>query len=315
MPKFSFIVPVYNSEEYLNKCIDSILNQTFSDFELIIVNDGSTDNSSKIIESYAKKDNRVKYFYKDNGGISDARNFGVSRVNGEYIIFVDSDDYIKQDLLFRLNEEIKKEPNLDIIKYEFLYVRDGNLINENFTTEYKKDNGENIFLYLINQKRPFDMLCIYAFRTEYFKKNKFIFPKGKAHEDFALIPLIIMRSKTVLIINEPFYYYVQTNSSITRGNKLEKIKNRLNDMLYHYDNLLEEFNKLKPSEQLGINFRSYISNALIIRAKELSGKDLKLYINELKKRKVFDNLISNTLIRKTKKNLLKLFPKIFIKVV
>ena len=118
MVKFSIIVPVYNVEKYLEDCLDSILKQTYDDFEVIVVNDGSTDNSQKVIDNYAKRDNRIKAFKKKNGGVSDARNYGISKAKGEYFIFVDSDDTINDKLLEKLDKEIKKYDEIDLIKYQ-----------------------------------------------------------------------------------------------------------------------------------------------------------------------------------------------------
>ena len=102
--RFSIIVPVYNVEKYLAKCIESILNQTNQDFELLLVNDGTKDNSQKIIDEYvAKYPDKVYGFVKENGGLSDARNYGVERAKGEYIIFIDSDDYVDDELLEKVN--------------------------------------------------------------------------------------------------------------------------------------------------------------------------------------------------------------------
>ena len=99
MPKVSVVVPVYNAEKYIDRCIDSILSQTFEDFELILVDDGSPDKSGKICDNYAAKDNRVKVIHKQNGGVSTARNVGIENSTGEYIMFVDSDDYIDNQML------------------------------------------------------------------------------------------------------------------------------------------------------------------------------------------------------------------------
>ena len=98
-PKISIIVPVYNAEKYLHRCIDSILNQTFIDFEVLLINDGSTDSSGVICDEYAKKDSRIKVFHKRNGGVSSARNIGVVNMTGEYCIHCDSDDYMEYNLL------------------------------------------------------------------------------------------------------------------------------------------------------------------------------------------------------------------------
>ena len=113
MPKISVIVPVYNVEKYLRKCIESILNQTFREFELILVDDGSTDSSGKICDEYALKDSRIKVIHKENGGASSARNAGLDVAKGEYIGFVDSDDWIEMDMYGELYRLIK-ENNTDI---------------------------------------------------------------------------------------------------------------------------------------------------------------------------------------------------------
>ena len=98
MPKLSIIVPVYKVEQYINKCIDSILNQTFTDFELILVDDGSPDNCGKICDEYAQKDERVRVIHKENGGVSSARNLGIDEAKGEYVSFIDPDDWIDLDM-------------------------------------------------------------------------------------------------------------------------------------------------------------------------------------------------------------------------
>ena len=115
-PKISIIVPVYKVEKYIHKCIDSILAQTFTDFELILVDDGSPDNCGKICDEYAKEDSRIVVIHKDNGGVSDARNIGISRANGEYIGFVDSDDYIDKDMYKNLYEScLNNKADISII--------------------------------------------------------------------------------------------------------------------------------------------------------------------------------------------------------
>ena len=112
--KVSVIVPVYNTEKYLNKCIDSILAQTFTDFELLLIDDGSTDNSGFICDEYAEKDKRVKVFHKENGGVSRARNLGIDNAQGEYLSFIDSDDYIRPEMYSEL-VAIADKFNVDLV--------------------------------------------------------------------------------------------------------------------------------------------------------------------------------------------------------
>ena len=109
----SIIVPVYNVEKYLEKCVNSIVNQTYKNLEIILVDDGATDSSGKLCDKLAKIDNRIKVYHKENGGLSDARNYGVERATGDYIGFVDSDDYIDSEMYGKLYEAIKKE-NVDV---------------------------------------------------------------------------------------------------------------------------------------------------------------------------------------------------------
>ena len=114
MVKVSVIVPVYNVYDYLGKCLDSLVNQTLKDIEIIVVNDGSPDNSEEIIDIYKKKYKCIKAYKKENGGLSDARNYGIKRAQGEYIAFIDSDDYVDTQMLEKMYQKAKKD-NLDIV--------------------------------------------------------------------------------------------------------------------------------------------------------------------------------------------------------
>ena len=122
MPKLSVIVPIYNVEQYIHKCVDSILNQNFKDFELILVDDGSPDSCGKICDEYAQKDERVKVIHKVNGGLSDARNFGLEKAKGEYVSFIDSDDWVDENIY---SESLKymEENDLDIVCFDVTEVR------------------------------------------------------------------------------------------------------------------------------------------------------------------------------------------------
>ena len=119
--KVSVIVPVYNVEKYLAKCLDSLINQEFFNYEIIVVNDGSTDNSQEIIEEYAKRYDIIKDVFKKNGGLSSARNYGLEKASGKYITFVDSDDYVDENMYLKMYEKAKSG-NFDIVTSDINYV-------------------------------------------------------------------------------------------------------------------------------------------------------------------------------------------------
>lgn len=152
--EISIIVPVYNVEKYLDRCIKSILGQTFRDFEVILINDGSTDNSANICDRYSKKDERIKVIHKNNEGVSKARNLGIKLARGNYLVFVDSDDWIENDFLELLYKGIK-QLNTDIVISGYVYEKNGKIIN-NF-----KKSVEKIF------SRD-------EIRYEFFKQDKFL---------------------------------------------------------------------------------------------------------------------------------------------
>ncbi len=309
MVKFSIIVPVYNVEKYLEDCLDSILKQTYDDFEVIVVNDGSTDNSQKVIDNYAKRDNRIKAFKKKNGGVSDARNYGISKAKGEYFIFVDSDDTINDKLLEKLDKEIKKYDEIDLIKYQ-LQMTDKEPQLE-FNT-FDLLNGEEAFLELIKDDL-FVSPVTYAYRLEYFRNKKFKYEVGRIHEDFGLTPLIVISANKVSAIDYVGYNYIVRENSIMTNNSNERLIKKNEDTLFFYDNMMKFIEKSNFNSYVTKIFKSYISNGLINRTVLLDGTLLKDYVNELKIRKVGNNLIDDTLPRKIKKILFKLSPSLYIK--
>lgn len=302
MPKFSVIVPVYNSEKYLKKCLDSIMGQTYKDFEVIVVNDGSTDNSSNIIKKY-----NVKLINQDNSGVSVARNNGIKNSKGEYFIFVDSDDYIEKDLLKKINESLDNNP--DIVRYQTKEIYN-NESHEYHEQEFIGKNGEEAFKSII-ESHFIDAICLYSIKRDYFLKNKFQFKKGLYHEDFGLIPIMIFKSKVVNSIDYCGYNYVKRDGSITTSNSYDKILKKVDDTLIHYCYLIDEGKKLKNTEY----YNSFVANTLILKIIELKKEDYKKYKKILKKEKTYDYLLDNTLVRKIKKHMIKVSPRIYYKLI
>ena len=312
MKKFSIIVPVYNVEKYLGKCLDSVNNQTFKDYEVIVINDGSTDNSISIIEQY-KKNNYV-IINQENKGLSEARNTGLKIADGEYIFFLDSDDYIKNETLEIINNNLLLNP--DILRFQVSIVNEkNNDIMEIKEEGFSQISGEKAFNKICKYHFVENAWC-YVYRKKYLLDNDFFFKKGIYHEDYALIPYVIINADNVISINSNLYYYVQRDFSIMNNFDYNKTLKKVNDFIIGYDiqyKLIEQNNKIKEKKI----FKSFIANSLILKGRELNNNDLNNFIIQLKERRIFNQIIDNNIRRKIKKIImkknLKLYYKIFIR--
>ena len=312
MIKYSFIVPVYNTEKYLKKCLDSLVNQTYKDFEIIVVNDGSTDKSSNIISKYQKKYKNIIVIDKENEGLSMARNRGVQKSSGKYIIFVDSDDYVSNKLL----EEVdKKIDDSDILRFQIATEdEEYTKINEYHEEGFESMCGYDAFKYLSSYHFVEPAWC-YVIRKNYYIENKFSFKKGVYHEDFGLIPYVIYKARKVKSIDFIGYYYIQRNGSIMNNNDYKKTVKKAFDMIEQYKTMRLFAKNINRKNNLDDYFLSYISNSVIVKARELKKDEKKVYINELKKLNVFDGVLVNTRIRRFKKYLMKYNLNLYLKVV
>lgn len=217
MSKISIIVPIYNVEKYLNRCIESILNQTFRDFELILVNDGSTDNSLDICRYYEDIDNRICVINKNNGGLSSARNCGIKNAKYEYIGFIDGDDYIHPQMYELLYDAIiKNNSDLSICDYKKVFENESVInkiysYNESYINTFSNIECLNR-LYDKNNKIDFIIACNKLYKKDLF--NTVDFPLGKLHEDEFIAHKILYETKKVTFINKKLYYYLQRENSI-----------------------------------------------------------------------------------------------------
>ena len=304
MPRFSIIVPVYNVEEYIDKCLKSIYNQTYKDFEVIVVNDGTKDNSMEYVKKYD-----AIVINQENKGLSAARNIGASKAKGEYIIFIDSDDYIEKDLLKEINKSLVNNP--DVVRFQIQEVNKEEILNKYNEESFENLNGEDAFK-IISNYHFVENAWAYAIKRKYYEKEKYKFREGTIHEDFGLIPLVIIKAKIVNSISYIGYNYLQRSLSIMSTNDYEKIKKKVKDSYIHYKYLIEEIDKTNLNSRI---YKSFISNSLIIKVCDLKGKDYKEYKKKLKNDKVFDNLLSDTFARKIKKTLVKVSPKMITKII
>ncbi len=210
MPKLSFVVPIYNVEQQLTRCLDSILTQTYRDFEIIAVDDGSTDKSGEILDRYAEKHSEIRPFHKENGGLSDARNYGLDRAEGEYVSFVDSDDFLSPDYAEKMVGTMEKE-NLDLVLCDYIYYYDsGKEISAPATRHFAQDPAKDALL-----AAPMAWLRLY--RRSLLNDIRFV--KGIYYEDLEMTPKMILKTDRIGFVPEGLYYYYQREGSIMRQAK------------------------------------------------------------------------------------------------
>lgn len=224
-PVISVIIPVYNVETYLSRCIDSILNQTFSDFELILVDDGSTDSSGKICDEYTEKDFRVKAVHKTNGGLSSARNTGIENSSGKYISFADSDDYISSDYLEYLYMLIKKY-NADMVSASYILTYSDKTDFSSFRKPDEKliESTSNILQFYLKQDK-IHRKNDYPVWIKLYKKELFSdirFPDGKIYEDNIVNFKILKNCSRYVKSTKIIYAYFQRPASTTKSKLSEK---------------------------------------------------------------------------------------------
>lgn len=215
-PLISIIVPVYNVEKYLKKCIESILSQTYQNIEIILVDDGSEDNSGAICDQYAAEDARIVVIHKKNGGLSTARNAGIDRSNGDFISFIDSDDYVSEDFCKILLQAILNE-NADMVICNFLSVDENyNLIQENNVNLPIKNSCVNHDEFMKGYCGEFGWYYVIACNKLYKKSlfDELRYPVGKQHEDAFLIHRLVYQCNKIACVSRPLYYYVQRKGSI-----------------------------------------------------------------------------------------------------
>ena len=229
MIKVSIIVPVYNVEKYISKCLDSLVNQTLKEIEIIIVNDGSPDKSEEIILNYQKKYNNIKYYKKTNGGLSDARNYGIKYASGEYIGFVDSDDYVDLNMYSKMYQKAKTK-DFDIVACQVDMVDEGSHIQ--LVKSGLKD--------FINIKDA--MITVYpsAWNKIYKKEmfDKVLFKKGIWFEDVEFLYRLFPYIRTIGVVEEELYYYVQREGAITKT-----YDERLLDYIKNWNGIVEYYKK------------------------------------------------------------------------
>jgi len=235
-PLISVIVPVYKVEPYLRKCVDSIIAQTYANLEIILVDDGSPDNCGKICDEYAERDERVKVVHKENGGLSDARNAGLDIMQGEYVAFVDSDDFVSVNYVEHLYDLMVKY-NAGISACNYLPIREDGMVikSKDSLVEdklYAKEHFNEMFSDMLYEENNtiYDSVCFKLYKKALFTDIRF--PKGKLFEDVRTVPQLLQKVEKVVFGKEKHYFYqIRQNSIITQ---------KFSEKNYDFANAIEE---------------------------------------------------------------------------
>ena len=263
MPKVSIIVPVYNVERYIVRSMDSLVNQTLKDIEIIVVNDGSTDNSKKLIEIYQEKyPNKIKLVDKKNGGLSDARNYGIPYATGEYIAFLDSDDYVELDTYEKMYNKAKEDDS-DLVECDFIWE---------YPDRKKVDTGK---IYN-NKKEMLAFVRVVAWNKLISRKilvnNNINFPKGLRYEDVEFTYKLIPHLNKISYVEKCLVHYTQRENSIAnvQNERTAEIFTILDHVIDYYkqNNLYEEY-----KEEIEYNYARYLLCSSLRRMSKIQDKN------------------------------------------
>lgn len=257
----SIIIPIYNVEKYLTRCINSVLKQSYSNLEIILVDDGSPDNCGMICDEFAQRDNRIRVIHKQNGGLSSARNAGLEICKGEYILFLDSDDWIKNNTVECALKHIHAS-KADILAFS-CYVVNEKKVEDDYSIIHVNVNcsEKNEAVYLLeNFRDKWDKFLIVAWNKLYkrkvFRNVRFI--EGVFHEDEYIITEILKNANSVFSIDVPLYYYYLSENSIMRSNNKGMYEKKIADLVQMYRIRAKCFFELGYVEQARYSFLDYI---------------------------------------------------------
>ncbi|WP_027216421.1 glycosyltransferase family 2 protein [Butyrivibrio fibrisolvens] len=312
----SVIVPIYNVEDYLPKCIDSIICQTYKNIEIILVDDGSPDSCGQICENYKKKDSRIKVIHKENGGLSDARNAGICRAKGSYYVFIDSDDYIHERMIETLVEGVVST-GADIAVCSFKNVKEDEIIDIHSginTGSYKliSEDIDRLSYFYGDKYTEFTVAWNKIYPASFFKEIKY--PKGKIHEDEFTTYKLLELAKKIAYIDVPLYYYVSRSSSIMGEEFSLKRLHRLDAISERMDHYLSLGKYDWYEKNLFLYRIFYVRYYKAVQKQKMDIDILKEYFKTYKKSVLKDILKTNISIKKKLGYIyLALFPDMYIK--
>ncbi|MBF0699721.1 glycosyltransferase family 2 protein [Streptococcus danieliae] len=230
-PFLTIVVPVYQVEKYLERCVDSILNQNYQDYEIILVDDGSTDRSPEICDEYAEKFEQIQVVHKKNGGMSEARNTGTTLAKGKYVYFIDSDDWLDSSC-FEQVIPLVEDGNYDLVCFGRQFVKsEDEALRQVAEPEIRSVTGYDAYLEMMDQGWVTGFVTDKIYKVSLFRENNIEFPIGRYYEDLGVLYRILLNSNQVLLTNQVFYHYFLDNpNSITASWNQKKVQ----DMLEFY---------------------------------------------------------------------------------
>lgn len=263
--KVSIVVPVYKVEKEIERCVNSLIKQSMHDIEIILVNDGSPDKCPQMCEEYAEKDSRVKVIHKKNGGLSDARNAGLVEAKGQYVLFVDSDDYISRNACEVLYSNVI-ECNLDIVVADAIKVENNKVskINHAEVSLNRVMDGADFLKEQLSSDSMYMAAWLNLYRKDFLIESGLFFKKAILHEDEQWTPRVFLKAEKVKYVKLPFYYYIIRENSITK--KKDRSKNGIDliNTCYELEKVYEIIDDIELKKQLNNYLFMLFLNAIHI---------------------------------------------------
>ena len=284
----SIIVPFNNGKKYLNNCLKNLSKNNYKDFEVILIDDFSEDNSEDIAKKYVGN-LKINYYYTNERtiGVGNARNLGITKATGDYIMFLDVDDEIDYNLLNYAQQFIEKD--IEMIKFKMKIIKNNKETNGSGPV-FDLTNGQDGFNKLCFRDKFLDSPCLYLIKKELFKRTNLKFEKNVYHEDFGLIPSLIVNAKTIVSTNYYGYHYFQTDESIMRNGDYDKKIKKVNDKFYLYDKLLQNLKRYSLTKETKENMLEYYTNSMILAIKDLKFQNRRRFGRIIKKRGLIENI-------------------------
>lgn len=270
----SIVVPVYNVEKYLDRCIESLTKQTYRDIEIILIDDGSSDASAKICDQWKEKDQRIRVVHKENGGVSSARNLGLDMMKGEYLFFIDADDWLDENCLSELYGYMQED--IDIVNCDFEIVEEPGCQYDVFSYPeiFGKVSKEVCIRHYYESKLYMQIIWGKLYRKELWEDVRF--KKLANSEDTYAMFEVIEKARKVYLLDKKYYYYLQRTGGASHGIKASRYKDVLVTLEYNYEKAKAEYPDFAE-----LSAQNYIQNAYVL---------VKLYVREGKKEEAIELL-------------------------